>query len=353
MGNMRFIGEVDRGADCGCVCPVCGSPLVARQGMSNDWHFAHDAAHEGPECGAADLRMLRRFVIEYLRAHMQAADFVLPAYRQEVTLTRSLVHLKEEARWGVELMGELHWAPGAGEGAPVARARLDSGADLHLFVQLGDAPWAPASTDNDVARLVFRVRLPPPSVYRERRLAEQHLQSAGELIWEHHPDTLGHVLAARERLEARGYRIYSNWLSMVDAQRQALADAAAPAAPLFYGPSSPDSSHAMQRHECAPQHAPNVNFTFYRLNAQEAWLLYLLERVGPTDWRNAQQKSYALAPFPSSFDGWASALPASVGVADEAAGIVRLTGFLDAVTYLSRRARVTRSHRDPRAFDGL
>ena len=97
MGNMRFIGEVDRGADCGCVCPVCGSPLVARQGMSNDWHFAHDAAHEGPECGAADLRMLRRFVIEYLRAHMQAADFVLPAYRQEVTLTRSLVGFADAA----------------------------------------------------------------------------------------------------------------------------------------------------------------------------------------------------------------------------------------------------------------
>ncbi len=353
MGDMRFIGEVDRGADCGCVCPVCGSPLVARQGMSNDWHFAHDAAQERPECEGAALRMLRRLVIEHLQERMQSVDFVLPAYRQDVTLTRSLVHLRDEARWGVEILGHLQWAPDAGEGAPVARARLDSGADLHVFVQLGDASPAPVPASDEFARLLFRVRTPPASAFRERRLAEQHLQSTGELVWEHHPDTLGHVRAARERLEARGYRIYSNWLSMVDAQRQALADAAAPAAPLFYGPVLADSSAVVHRHDCAPQHAPNVNFTFYRLDHQEAWLLYLLERVGPLDWRTAQQKLYALAPYPGPFEGWARAVPSTVGVADEAVGIVRLNGFLDAVTYLSRRARVTRSHRDPRAFQGL
>ena len=351
-GATRFIGEVERGAECACICPVCGSPLVARQGMANDWHFAHEAAQERPECGGAALRMLRRLVIEHLQAHTQAADFVLPAYRREVTLTRSLVHLRDEAQWAVEIQDGLRWLADEGDGAAVARARLDSGADLHLFVRLGDAP-SPAPGDEAVARLVFKCRLPQPSVYRERRLFEQHLKAFGEFSWEHHPDTLGHVLAAQERLEARGYRIYSNWLSMVDAQRQALADVAAPAAPLFYGPSSPDSDLATQRHGCAPQHALNVNFTFYRLSAQEAWLLYLLERVGPTDWRTAQQKFYALAPYPGPFEGWAQAVPAAVGVADESAGFVRLVGFLDAVTYLSRRARVTRSHRDPRAFQGL
>ncbi|WP_439590166.1 hypothetical protein [Hydrogenophaga sp.] len=352
-GEMRFIGEVERGAECGCWCPECGSPLVARQGMANDWHFAHGATQERPECGLAALRLLRRFVIGHLQERTQAAGFTLPAYREEVTLTRSLVHLREEAQWGAEILGDLQWLPEEGEDAPVARARLDSGVDLHVFVQLGDAMPAPVPADSDVARLIFRVRLPPASVYRERRLAVQHLQSAGELVWAHHPDTLGLVRAARERLETRGYRIYSNWLSMVDAKRQALADAAAPAAPLFYGPSSPQGTQAAHRHACAPDHAPNVNFTFYRLNHQEAWLLYLLERVGPSDWRNAQQKFYALAPYPGPFDGWAQALPTAVGLADEALGIVRLTGFLDAVTYLSRRARVTRSHRDPAAFKGL
>lgn len=354
MGAMCFIGEVARGAECGCRCPVCGGSLVARQGMANDWHFAHDAkTPERPECDAATQRMLRRLVIEHLQSRAQANELILPAYRQEVTLTRSLVHLREEARWGVELLGGLQWAADAGEGEPVARGRLDSGVDLQLFVRQGDAPPLPLPKDAGVAYLAFQVRTPQPSVYRERGLVEQHLQSFGELVWDHHPDTHGHVLAARERLEARGYRIYSNWLSMVDAQRQALADASAPAAPLFYGPSASDSAHALYRYAGAPLHASNVNFTFYRLSAQEAWLLYLLEREGPSDWRTAQQKFYALAPYPEPFEGWAQAIPTAVGAADEAVGIVRLTGFLDAVTYLSRRARVTRSHRDPRAFAGL
>ncbi|MCY1561774.1 hypothetical protein D9M68_990810 [compost metagenome] len=96
-----------------------------------------------------------------------------------------------------------------------------------------------------------------------------------------------------------------------------------------------------------------MRFTFYRLSDTEAWLLYLLEHVGRVDWRTASQKYYALAPYPGPFEGWADALPATVGEADRAAGMVRCKGFLDAVTSLSRRTRATRSGRDPAAFAGL
>lgn len=353
-GEIRFIGEVERGAECGCLCPECGSPLVARQGMANDWHFAHEASQERPECGAAALHLLRRFVFQLLQQQMSTPGFTLPIYRHELTLTRSLVHLREDAQWAPQILGDVQWRPEAlDDGEPVARARLDTGVDLHIFVRFGDAAAAPARTDSEVASLSFKVRMPPTAALRDRRLAAQQLESFGEFFWGHHPDTQGLVRAAQERLELRGDRIYSNWLSMVDAKRQALADAAAPAAPLFYGPSSPDSADASRRHACAPGHAPNINFTFYRLNQQEAWLLYLLERVGPNDWRTAQQKFYALAPYPAPFEGWTEAVPRAVGVPDEALGFIRLAGFLDAVTYLSRRARVTRSHRDPSAFQGL
>lgn len=33
--------DVPRGAKCGCVCPSCRTPLVARQGDEKEWHFAH------------------------------------------------------------------------------------------------------------------------------------------------------------------------------------------------------------------------------------------------------------------------------------------------------------------------
>lgn len=361
-GAMRLVGEVERGAECGCLCPECGSPLVARQGASYDWHFAHEASsQERPECGAGTARLLRRLAVGHLRALDAAAGLRLPAYQQEVALVRALIHLRETVQWGAHLLDRLEWLAGAGEQAPVARARLDTGVDLLLFARVVDDPAAPqapvAAPGNggagDAARITFQCRMPPAAAWRERRLVEQHLQAHGELVWGHHPDTLGLVRAARERLETRGYRIYSNWLSMVDAQRQALADASAPAAPLFYGPSLLASPEAARRHACAPAHALNVNFTFYRLSDQEAWLLYMLEREEPADWRTMRQKSYALAPYPGPFDGWTQAIPKAVGVADETLGIVRLAGFLDAVTYLSRRARVTRSDRDPSAFKGL
>ncbi|MFN3496499.1 MAG: competence protein CoiA family protein, partial [Hydrogenophaga sp.] len=148
-GDLRFIGEVERGAECGCLCPECGSPLVARQGMANDWHFAHEAAQERPECGAAALRLFRRFVIEQVQQQMVAPDFMLPIYRQEVTLARSLVHLREDAQWGPQVLGEVQWGPEGLEDTPVARARLDTGVDLLLFVRVGDAAPAPAIAPAD------------------------------------------------------------------------------------------------------------------------------------------------------------------------------------------------------------
>jgi len=35
------VGNVDRGNACGCICPSCKTPLVARHGDKKEWHFAH------------------------------------------------------------------------------------------------------------------------------------------------------------------------------------------------------------------------------------------------------------------------------------------------------------------------
>ncbi len=350
-GVLRFIGEVERGADCGCRCPVCGSALVARQGTANEWHFAHEASQERPECATAAASMLRRFMLEHLQARGEAGALSLPPYQQRVAIVRALINVHEDVQWGAQAMGALQWLSEAALHEPVARARLDTGADLHLFVTVGEAE--PPPSDTGCAQLVFRCRLPPASVLRDRHAAEQHLAQHGELAWVHHPDTLGLVAAAQARLEARGRQIYANWLAMADAAGgpATVVDTRPP--PLFYGPSTRAEPKEAPRYACAPAHAPNVSFTLYRLSPTEAWLLYLLERVGPLDWRTATEKFYALAPYPGPFEGWAQALPLSVGVADLDVGIVRCTGFLDAVTYLSRRSQLTRSGRDPLAFQGV
>lgn len=35
------VGSVKRGNACGCICPSCRTPLVARHGDEKEWHFAH------------------------------------------------------------------------------------------------------------------------------------------------------------------------------------------------------------------------------------------------------------------------------------------------------------------------
>lgn len=37
--------DVEQGKKCNCICPSCRTPLIARHGDSNTWHFAH--AHKG------------------------------------------------------------------------------------------------------------------------------------------------------------------------------------------------------------------------------------------------------------------------------------------------------------------
>ena len=39
--NLVHINEVPKGLNCGCVCPSCRSPLVAKKGNLNAHHFAH------------------------------------------------------------------------------------------------------------------------------------------------------------------------------------------------------------------------------------------------------------------------------------------------------------------------
>lgn len=35
------VADVPKGRKCGCICPSCHIPLIARQGRINRWHFAH------------------------------------------------------------------------------------------------------------------------------------------------------------------------------------------------------------------------------------------------------------------------------------------------------------------------
>lgn len=56
-GRIVHVDEVLRGSDCGCRCPSCDSPLIARQGEVRGWHFAHH--HDAACVGAVETALHR------------------------------------------------------------------------------------------------------------------------------------------------------------------------------------------------------------------------------------------------------------------------------------------------------
>lgn len=39
------VADVQSGKECGCICPSCNIPLIAKKGNVNEWHFAHDSQY--------------------------------------------------------------------------------------------------------------------------------------------------------------------------------------------------------------------------------------------------------------------------------------------------------------------
>ena len=64
-GELLAADQVPRGLDCGVVCPVCKTELVARQGEIKAWHFAHygDGASGHGACGEGALHIAAKEII--------------------------------------------------------------------------------------------------------------------------------------------------------------------------------------------------------------------------------------------------------------------------------------------------
>lgn len=85
--NQSFldVGDVPRGKACGCICPSCQTPLIARQGDVKEWHFAHASrdvyAQTQQECKYSfyvSVRMMARQIVE------ESLEFEMPEYASKV-----------------------------------------------------------------------------------------------------------------------------------------------------------------------------------------------------------------------------------------------------------------------------
>lgn len=354
-GHIRFISEVPRGAACGCTCPVCASPLIAKQGERNEWHFAHEAGQERPECAAGALNLLRRLAGEYLRS--------LPALPFEpvvvdVQASSQLGVRRERVTWNARAIGAIEWLERTNATDPVARGQLDSGPPFELFVAIADDSPGPGRTDGPAppARVCFTCNVPPLDRLRHRDQTLEHLARHGVFIWLHHPDTLGLVAAARQRVQALAeqdnqeaerrraqvaVRAGQKWGAIgrrLQHGPEALPHSPPPPPPPP-APLPPLSADATW--DWAPRRKPRSTFTFYRLSDGSAWVVYPMvdERL-------------AIAPWPKE-DGWDEALPPSVGRPDEALGVYVGRDLLAVTLFMNQRQKRMRITSDPREFDGL
>ncbi len=79
-GRVLHISEAERGAACGCICPGCGKPLVARKGSEVEHHFAHA---DGDECRHGYRNSI---YLALRRAAEEIGRIRLPAYEKNRSL---------------------------------------------------------------------------------------------------------------------------------------------------------------------------------------------------------------------------------------------------------------------------
>lgn len=379
-GEIRFVGDVPKGAGCGCICPTCKSPLVAKQGFENEWHFAHEASQERPECAVGAENLARSLGIEHLRHLHARGALVLPPYTTHASVSTLWLSRSEPVTWEAQVVGPLTWRDAPSKTQPVATGMLDTGAPMAFFVQVGGAS-SPSLEDlpDDCAYATLLVAPSWPRGTRTRQEAMAALTQTAQIHWGYQPDTFSMRATAQREIEAmeqqargraaeverqRSLEAGRRWANIAKGMNQNTG-AAPPGhlhAPVTNGPVAaeapvrgPAKDDPDARFPQYPGHAPGCNFQFFRLGPDEAWVFYPLDSAFVTERGRAPsadkpQKVWAIAPAHGHTDGWEESLPPSVGKGDIDAGIYWVRDHLAAILFLSPRSKCTSSAHDPAEF---
>ncbi|MEO9228457.1 MAG: competence protein CoiA family protein [Devosia sp.] len=342
-GNTRFVADVERGLDCGCFCEACGSPLVAKRGEINEWHFAHEASQERPDCIAGAMNLLRRVAIEHLQAR---ETLVLPAYREVVVAEAAAPKSSETVEWASQPVVVRDWDPCPAKHAPAARLELDNGAQVDLHVAVGD--WrrkqsqSESSGVGNIGKIIFWVPVPQPGQLRAMEDAQRHIVDTGLFVWVHQSDVLGLVAQARQRLNDRTRALErvaretpslralgagQRWAATKREMDRARYEQER-AEPV---PATPDDVAVIDESRWAAWRKPGTTFMFYGLKDGSGWLMV-----------QHQDSRLILLPWPHVTDGWDEVLPARVGVPDQELQGLVLADPVNPFLYLRTVVKTTR-----------
>lgn len=186
-GVTRYIGDVPRGHACGCYCLSCGSPLVAKQGEEKEWHFAHEAGQERPECPAGVANLLRRLAV---------TEFI--ALGLWVDVPYSVPNPwpgGPPLSWTAQRIGPIVQAESEGADEAAAWVPLENSmtAGLHDCIGKETLPprHSPEGDGEAVAQLVLHVSMPDESGIRNEADARTFLRRNMRLNWGYLPDWQG------------------------------------------------------------------------------------------------------------------------------------------------------------------
>ena len=354
-GNIRFASEVPRGSACGCFCPVCVSPLVAKQGAQLQWHFAHQSGQERPDCLVGAINLMHRIAVDLLR---QGGVFTLPDYQENVRFR----HMQEVVTWKAQFVpGSLCWAERPNRTSLVATGALDNGAKVSIHVLVSqEKPAFETSVADDHAQVIVWFPMPAMAQLRNLTSVREHIMRYAHVEWQHHPDVFGQVTTAHKRLQKlvlaevnqRARAAGMRWASIAKTMRagqpnqdRAGSQERAESLPVTGDQASVERVKAElarePQYDWAPERKPRSSFVFYRLRDGTAWVLYprLDGEQGIVAW--------------PAFDGWEEFLPPSVATIMPGQVAYRAADLIRVLTFFSARAVVTRTGSDPGAFEGL
>lgn len=328
-GRIRFVGDVPRGAECGCRCVACGAPLVARRGDVRTWHFAHEASQERPDCYAGAVNLLRRLAIERMK---DLGLPPLPTFRTTVTAPPPFPPLQEVVEWPPG-DGEIErWEARFLQNTSVALLRLASGTAVRIFVEIEGALSAPhLPHTEDEGMLLFTIPLPSSSEHlKDIDVASHHIAATLRSRWIRLPDATVRVNEARQRVKDKAEKVRDETQALRRiGGRPFLPDPADPSlSPLAALPSTSHLSES-DHSPWAAWRKPRSAFLCYGLQDGSAWILFT-HRDG----------RHVMAPWPLD-EGWDESMPARIGVPNLELRVYMLEDQLRTMIYLGEmRPRV-------------
>lgn len=146
------------GSSCGCFCPTCRSCVVAKKGPINEWHFAHEAGQERPECLVGALNLFSRLLLE----HLQLAGAGIPV-QGLIGVTLRAMQL-------------------SGQGATGGLAQLSDDRQVLVFAHIQESQRYPNVGDG-ADHLLYTSPAPTSAELKDRPAANSFMTRYARLRW--------------------------------------------------------------------------------------------------------------------------------------------------------------------------